>query len=155
MESPREIYNSLSLLIKGLVASLSEPSERTAAIEALWSDINSIIVRENPAKQMQAILALAHRVAGLAALEKPEYNEASLFDELKSIAKTICDFAYENKKHAGFFFDVVAKDGGIFRVNFSLLRHDAFPRPPLVVLEPRSKDHHLDSCHNCDINAKP
>ncbi len=77
-------------------------------------------------------------------------NEASLFDELKGIAKAICDFAYENKKHAGLFFDVLAKDGGVFRVNFSIIRHDAFQRPPLLVLEPKAKDHHLDSCHNCD-----
>jgi predicted RNA-binding Zn-ribbon protein involved in translation (DUF1610 family) len=86
---------------------------------------------------------------------EPHINEASLFDELKSIAKAICDFAYENKTAQAVVFDVVAKDGGLFRVSVNLLRHDVYPHKPIVVLEPKPKDHHLDSCHNCDINAKP
>jgi len=78
---------------------------------------------------------------------EPRVNEAALFDELKEIAKHICDFAYENKTAAGYFFDVVAKDGGVFRVDVSMIRHDAYDDKPIVVLEPKPKDHHLDSCH--------
>ncbi len=81
-------------------------------------------------------------VEPLSEKQEPLVNEASLFDELKSIAKAICDFAYENKRHTGLFFDVVAKDGGVFRVDLSIIRLDAFPRKPLVVLEPKNKGVH-------------
>jgi hypothetical protein len=87
---------------------------------------------------------------------EPRVNEASLFVALKELAKTICDFAYENRTDQAVFFDVVAKDGGLFRVSVNLLRHDAYSdRKPIVVLEPKPK---LGSypCPECGyINNRP
>jgi len=104
-------------------------------------EVYKVLSHTSPKDLAAAMRLSAAKLADERRPAEPRVNEASLFDELKELAKAICNFAYENKFAEGLFFDVVAKDGGLFRVSVNLLRHDAYSdRKPIVVLEPRKPD---------------
>jgi hypothetical protein len=67
-------------------------------------------------------------------------HERSLFEVLQRMVKTICQMAHNGKQLQIFAFDFADKDGKPIRATLTLMRSDIDVGPPIVVLEPKTKE---------------